>query len=182
MTALLNDLFSTLVFVGLYVISGSIYLATVAAIAAGVIHVIVFRLMGRRIDPMQWLGLALVVVFGGTALATDNPQFIMIKPSIIHFIVAAVMLRRGWVARYLPPIAIANLSDAMIVGWGYGWAALMIALGVLNLIIAMTFDVTVWAWFVSVGAVGAKIVFAAAQITLFRTIVRRRVLATRRTT
>src|SRR5205085_611938 len=133
------------------------YLATVAAIAAGVIHVIAFKLIGRRIDPMQWLGLALVLVFGGTALATDNPQFIMVKPSIVHFIVAAVMLRRGWLGRYLPPIAKANLSDAMIVGWGHGWAALMVALGVLNLIIAVTFDVTVWAWFVSVGAVGAKI-------------------------
>jgi intracellular septation protein A len=177
MTALLNDLFSTLVFVGLYVASGNIYLATVAAIGAGVIHVIAFKLIGRRIDPMQWLGLGLVLVFGGTALATDNPQFIMIKPSIVHFIVAAVMLRRGWVARYLPPIAQANLSDAMIVGWGYGWAALMVALGVLNLVIAMAFDVTVWAWFVSVGAVGAKIAFAAAQITLFRTLVRRRILA-----
>jgi intracellular septation protein A len=177
MTALLNDLFSTLVFVGLYAAFGSIYLATAAAIAAGVIHVIVFKLIGRRIDPMQWLGLVLVVLFGGTALASDNPQFIMVKPSIIHFIVAAVMLRRGWLDRYLPPIAKANLSEAMVVGWGYGWAALMIALGVLNLIVAMTFDVNVWAWFVSFGAVGAKIVFAAAQYTLFRTTVRRRLLA-----
>jgi intracellular septation protein len=174
MTALINDLFSTLVFVGLYATTGSIYLATAAAIAAGAIHVAVFRLTGRKIEPMQWLGLALVVLFGGTALATDNPQFIMIKPSIIHFIVAAVMLRRGWLARYLPPIAKVNLSEAVVVGWGYGWAVLMILLGIANLVIATSFDVRVWTWFISFGAIGAKLVFAAVQIVSFRTMVRRR--------
>jgi len=28
----------------------------------------------------------------------------MVKPTIVHFAVAAVMLRRGWMLRYLPEI------------------------------------------------------------------------------
>jgi intracellular septation protein A len=176
MAALLNDLFSTLVFVALYWTLGSVYLATIAAIATGVLHVVLFKLLGRQIHPMQWVGLVLVVAFGGTALATDNPQFIMVKPSIIHFIVAAVMLRPGWLVRYLPPIAAANLSRAVVVGWGFGWAVLMVALGIANLIIAMSFDASTWAWFISFGAVGAKLLFAAIQYVSFRTMVRRRLL------
>jgi intracellular septation protein len=176
MKALINDLLSTLVFVGLYAVSGSIYLATAAAVITGVIHFAYFKMTGQKIEPMQWLGLALVVLFGATALATDNPQFIMVKPSIIHFVVAAVMLRRGWLGRYLPPIARDNLSAAAIVGWGYGWAALMGTLGIANLIVALSFDVRVWTWFISFGAIAAKLLFAAIQYGSLRTLVRGRLV------
>ena len=58
--------------------------------------------------------------------------------------------------------------------FGYAWAALMIALGVLNLYIATQFSIEVWAWWISVGALGAKIVAGVAQFILFRVLVRRR--------
>jgi len=44
---------------------------------------------------MQWLSFALVVVLGAAALLTDDPRFMMAKPSIVHFAVGAVMLRPG---------------------------------------------------------------------------------------
>jgi len=49
----------------------------------------------RRIETMQWLSFALVVVLGAAALLTDDPRFMMAKPSIVHFAVGAVMLRPG---------------------------------------------------------------------------------------
>ncbi|HET7594192.1 MAG TPA: septation protein IspZ, partial [Stellaceae bacterium] len=88
--------------------------------------------------------------------------------------IAAIMLRRGWMGRYLPRIATDNLSESVIVGAGYAWAVLMIALGVTNLVVAWAFDEHVWIWFISVGAVGAKLVFALGQFALFRYMVRRR--------
>jgi intracellular septation protein A len=82
----------------------------------------------------------------------------MIKPSIVHFAVSAVMVRRGLMMRYLPPIVRDNLPESVLVGSGYAWAALMFALGALNIVIALTLPFRVWAWFISVGAIGAKIV------------------------
>lgn len=176
MKALVNDLLSTIVFVGLYWLSGSIYVATGVAVAAGVIHIAAFRAIGRKIDPMQWLALGLVVAFGATTLLTNNPKFILAKPSLVHFIVAAVMLKRGWMGRYLPPIVRENLSAGVIAGWGYGWAALMLALGVANLIVVFSFDARVWAWFIAFGAIGAKFLLAAVQYVTFRALVRRQLL------
>ncbi len=178
MKQLLDDLLSTIVFVALYVASGDIFIATGLAIAAGLVQITYLKAKGRAIDMMQWASLALVIVLGGTAIATRDSRFIMMKPSIAHFAIAAVMLRRGWMGRYLPRIATENLSEGVIVGAGYAWAALMLALGLVNLVIAWGFDEHVWIWFISVGAIGAKGLMAALQILLFRTMVRRRLRPT----
>jgi intracellular septation protein A len=175
MREFLNDLLSTIFFFIVYSLFGDIFIATGVAIAVGVVQIAYMRWRERPIDAMQWLSLALVVVLGGATLATQNPHFVMIKPSAVHFAIAAVMLRRGWLSRYLPPIARENLSEAAIVGWGYGWAALMIALGITNLVVAFNFDPRTWAWFITFGAVGAKLVLAAIQYVTLRAMVVRRI-------
>jgi intracellular septation protein A len=81
----------------------------------------------------------------------------MIKPTIVRFAVAAVMLRRGWMIRYLLEIVLRNVPEPRIVGAGYAWAGLLAALGLANLFIALRFDFATWAWFISVGSVGAKL-------------------------
>jgi intracellular septation protein A len=50
----------------------------------------------------------------------------------------------------------------------------MAVLGLTNLIVAWAFDEHVWIWFISVGAVGAKLAFALGQFAVFRYMVRRR--------
>jgi intracellular septation protein len=98
---------------------------------------------------MQWTGLALVVVLGGATILAQSPHFMMVKPSIVYFAVAALMMRRGWMICYITPIARQNVSEATMVAAGYGWAALMAALGLTNLILALYFSFASWAWFVS---------------------------------
>jgi intracellular septation protein A len=101
----------------------------------------------------------------------------MVKPSIVHFAIAGIMLRRGWMMRYMPEIVQRNVPAAVITATGYAWAALMAALGLANLVIAVNFDFATWAWFVSFGAVGAKVAAVALQYVFFRALVRRRLLA-----
>jgi intracellular septation protein len=171
---LLNDFLSAILFLIVYAISGSVRVAAAVAVGVGVAHLAWLKFSARQIEPMQWTSLGLVVVLGGATILTQNPRFVMAKPSVIHFAVAAAMLRRGWMIRYITPTARHNVSEAMMVAAGYAWAALMAALGLTNLIIALFFDLTTWAWFVSVGAVGAKVAGVALQYAVFRTIVRRR--------
>jgi intracellular septation protein len=174
MRQLFEDLLATIFFLVVYVVTGDIFIATGTAIAAGLVQIAYLKARRRPIDLMQWGSLALVVVLGGATIATRDGHFIMMKPSIIHFTIAAIMLRRGWMARYLPRIASDNLPESMIVGAGYAWAALMALLGLTNLVVAWTFDEHVWIWFISVGAIGAKLVFALSQFALFQYMVRRR--------
>ncbi len=62
---------------------------------------------------------------------------------------------------------------------GYAWAALLVGIGVANIAIALYADFATWAWFVSVGAVGAKIAAFLLQYAVFRTLVRRNLIRTR---
>ena len=174
MRQLFDDLLSTIFFLVTYLLSGDIFVATGIALAAGVAQMSYLKLRGSRINAMRWASLALVIVLGGATILTRNGQFIMVKPSITHFAIGAVMLRRGWMGRYLPRIVRDNLSEAIIVATGYAWAALMIALGLTNLVTAWAFDAQIWVWFISVGAIGAKLALAGFQFLLFRTLVRRR--------
>lgn len=173
MKQLLDDLLSTIVFLVLYLVTGNILVATGPAIAAGIAQIAWLKARGRTIDTMQWASLALVIVLGGATIAFNDGRFIMMKPSIAHFAIAAVMLRPAWLGRYLPRIAADNLPESLMVGTGYTWAALMALLGVTNLVVAWRFDEHVWIWFISVFAVGAKLVFFAGQYALFHYVVRR---------
>src|SRR5580700_11414314 len=174
---LLNDFLSAILFLVVYLVSGNLILAAALAIAVGVAQLARLKLTGRRIEPMQWMSLGLVILLGGLTLVTQSPRFMMAKPSIVHFAIAAIMLRRGWMARYMPEIVQQNVPAVVITATGYAWAALMAALGLANLVIAVNFDFATWAWFVSFGAVGAKVVAFALQYVVFRTLVRRRLLA-----
>jgi len=176
---LLWDFLTAIVFLIAYGLSDNLYLATVMAIAAGVAQFAAIRLRGRSIDTMQWLALGLVLVLGLATLITQDSRFIMVKPSIIHAAIGVVMLRPGWMIRYLPPIARDNLPESLMVKSGYAWAALMIGLAALNLIIAAAFEFRVWAWFISFGAVGAKVAAFLAQYVVFRAVVRRKLRAER---
>jgi intracellular septation protein len=174
---LLSDFLSAIVFLAIYGTTDNLYLATGAAIAVSLAQFIVFKLRRRPVDAMQWLVLGMVVVLGSATLITQDSRFIMVKPSIVHFAVGAVMLRRGWMMRYLPPVARDNIPESVLVGSGYAWATLMFALGALNIVIAMALPFRVWAWFISVGAIGAKIVAFLVQYAIFRIIVRRKLRA-----
>ncbi len=171
---LLNDFLSTILFLIVYAISGSVRIAAAVAVGVGLAHLAWLKFSARKIEPMQWTSLGLVVLLGGATILTQNPRFVMAKPSVVHFGVAAAMLRRGWMIRYITPTARQNVPEATMVAAGYAWVALMAALGLANLVIALFFDLTTWAWFVSVGAVGAKAAGVALQYAVFRTIVRRR--------
>jgi intracellular septation protein len=85
------------------------------------------------------------------------------------------MLRRGWMLRYLPEIVAQNVPEPAIVAAGYAWAALLAAIGLANLIVPLHFDFMTWAWFISVGAVGAKLVAYSLQYGGFRTVIRQRI-------
>jgi intracellular septation protein A len=171
---LLSDFLSAILFLVVYAVSGSAFVAAGIAVAAGLGQLIWLKLTHRRIEPMQWMSLGLVVVLGGATMLTQSPRFMMIKPTIVHFAVATVMLRRRWMLRYLPEVVVRNVPEPTIVAAGYAWAGLLATLGLANLFIALRFDFATWAWFVSVGAGGSKLAAFALQYGVFRAIVRRR--------
>jgi intracellular septation protein A len=124
---------------------------------------------------MQWLSFVLVVVFGSLALVTNDARFMMVKPSLIYLAICPVMLKRGWMDRYLPQIAHENLSPATIAFAGYAWAALMFAIALGNLAVVWLCSFAVWSFYISVVPLAAKAAAFAIQYVAFRTMVVRNV-------
>ena len=58
---------------------------------------------------------------------------------------------------------------------GYAWAALMLALGLGTILVALTGDLKLWTIYVSVIAVGAKVIAFAIQYVVFRILITTRI-------
>lgn len=150
------DLLSTLAFVGFYALFHSVTAAMALGIAAGVLQIAYLKVRRRRVDAMQWMSLALVVVFGAASMATHDIRFVMLKPTLIYAAIGATMLKRGWMARYMPPIVLAR-SDDLVVVFGYLWAAAMFGSAALNAAFASTGNLAAWTGFITVFPIASKV-------------------------
>jgi len=130
-------------------------LATGAALLIGVGQVAFQKATGRRVEMLQWASLFLVVVFGTLGMATNDPRFLMVKPTVIYFAIGVVMLKRGWMIRYLPAEAVEHVGDLQI-RWGYVWSLLMFATGIANAAIAWKAP-ALWPAFIALVPLASKL-------------------------
>jgi len=173
---LLLDLASTILFLVVYLATHNIPLAVALGIALGIAQISVQIVRRKPIDTMEWLSLFLVLASGTAALVTDNPRFVMFKPSAIYVIVGIVMLRPGWMNRYLPPLAKAVVPDIAIIV-GFLWAGLMFASATLNAYVALNYSVVAWASFMPAFGIVSKIGLFLIGFAAMRVIGRRRYMA-----
>lgn len=136
----------------------------------------------RKLSPMQAASLFLVITLGGASLITHDPRFVMIKPSIGYLAIGIVMLKRGWMAAYAPPIALELVPRERFVVWGYVWAGLMLFSAVGNLALVALVDLETWAFVLLVWGIGSKLTlflvqFASIRIEAGRTLRLRRAAA-----
>jgi len=172
---LLLDLASTIFFLVLYLLTKNVPFSIVLGMVLGIAQIGWQFARKKPIDTMQWLSLFLVVAAGSATLITNDPRFVMVKPSVIYTIVAVVMLKPGWMNRYLPPIAMEIMPD-LGVTFGYVWSGLMFLSAIINVVLALKFSLTFWAKFMSIWGIASKAGLFGIQYTTMRLIGRRRVL------
>ena len=166
------DLASTIFFLVLFLLTHNTVLSVSLGVALGLAQIAVQLVRGKRIETMEWLSLFLVIASGTATLLTNDPRFVLFKPTIIYAIVGAVMLKPGWLNRYLPPIAQAVVPDVAAVV-GLMWAALMFASAAINAFVVLNYSVATWAMVMPVFGIASKLVvfligFAAMRITAGR--------------
>src|SRR5579872_5566530 len=147
-----SDFLSTILFAGVYFATGNIVLATGIGIAAAIFQVILARVRRKELGFMTWASLGLVIALGSATLLTNDPRFVLAKPSIAHFAIGAIMLKRGWLLRYVPPVVSETIPEYVTLA-GFAWAALMFALGLGTIAVAATGNIWLWTIYVSVVAV-----------------------------
>lgn len=173
---LLLDLASTLVFLVLFLLTHNTVLSVGLGIVFGLSQ-IGFQLIRRKpIETMEWLSLFLVVTAGTATLLTNDPRFVLFKPSVIYAIIGIVMLKPGWLNRYLPEIARTVVPD-VAVAVGFAWAGLMFVSAAVNAYVALACPLETWAWFMPIYGIVSKVVVFLGGFAALRLIARRRVRA-----
>jgi intracellular septation protein A len=174
-----SDFLSTIVFLVIYLTTDNVILATAVAILGAIGQVIWSRYRGQTLGYMTWASLGLVIVLGSATLLTHDPRFVLAKPAIGHAAIGFIMLKRGWMLRYMPPIVSETIPEYVTFA-GYAWAALCFALAAGTIGVAMTGDMKLWTFYVTVVLLGAKLAAFAIQYVAFRLLVGSRLRAAAR--
>ena len=102
-THLLVDLASTVLFLTVVLVTKDVHVAVSCGIGLGSAQ-IGWRFARREpIDIMQRLSLVAVIGSGVATIMSDDPRFVMVKPTLIYFVAGVIMLKPGWMNWYLPP-------------------------------------------------------------------------------
>jgi ABC-type transport system involved in multi-copper enzyme maturation permease subunit len=88
-------------------------------------------------------------------------------------IIGVVMLKPGWMNRYLPAVAIEIVPDIAYI-FGFVWAGLMFASAVVNIWVATHYSFLVWTGFMSAYALISKLGLFLIQYSTMRFIAVRR--------
>ena len=166
--ALIVDSLGVILFAALVALGVEPATAAVIGVATTVGHVVILRLLGWPVAPLQWVSLVLVLASGLATYATHDPRFVMVKPTLIYAVIGAVMLKPGWMLRYIPPVAKAHVGDVATV-FGYIWSGLFFLTGAVNLVVAVAFTAW-WPAFVATVPLASKLLLFAVQFVLTRRI------------
>lgn len=144
-----------------------IYVATAVAIVATAVLIGWTWLKTRKVDPMQWVSLGLIVVFGGATIWLRDETFIKWKPTILYWLFAGVLALAElvWNKNLIRAImeAQVTLPDPVWRVLNHAWAAFFAVLGLLNLYVAFNFDTDTWVNFKLFGTTGLMFAFIIVQ-------------------
>ncbi len=81
-----SDLLSVILFFATYTVTKNMIAATAVALVACVVQAAFLYWKYKKLDTMQWVGLVLIVVFGGATIVLGDSRFIMWKPSVLFWL------------------------------------------------------------------------------------------------
>jgi intracellular septation protein len=163
---LLLDFFPIILFFVAFKIAG-IYVATGVAIAATIAQIAWLRYSTGKVEPMQWVSLVVIVLFGGATIVAQNETFIKWKPTVLYWLMAATLaagqlfFRKNLLKSLMGSQL--ELPDAAWRVTNWSWITFFGAMGVANLWVAYHFDTDTWVNFKLFGGLGLMVLFILAQ-------------------
>lgn len=144
-----------------------LYWATGAAIVASMVLMAWMKLRSHRIEPMQWVSLGLILVFGGATILLHDERFIKIKPTLLYGLFAIALLAPQLFGKTLLIKKFMESKIQMpVTAWAWlnaAWGIFFVLLAVLNWWVASQFSTDIWVNFKLFGTVGLMVVFVIAQ-------------------
>lgn len=162
----LLDFFPIILFFVAYKVWG-IYTATAVAIVATVLQIAYLRFKTGKVEPMQWVSLGVIVLFGGATLLANDENFIKWKPSVLYWLMGGALLvgQLFFKKNFLKSLMGAQLQLPEH-AWGtmnWSWTGFFAVMGAINLWVAYNFDTDTWVNFKLFGGMGLMLIFVLAQ-------------------
>jgi intracellular septation protein len=166
MSKFLFDLFPVIVFFVAFKFFG-IYVATGVAIIATFLQVGYLMARKRKVEPMLWVSLIIIVLFGGATLMLHDETFIKWKPTILYWcfsaalVGAAVFFKKNLIRALMG--AQVELPDEAWSKLLWSWVAFFAFMGVANIAVAYSVSTDAWVNFKLFGGIGLMLLFVLAQ-------------------
>ena len=144
-----------------------IYVATAVAIVVTLLQI---GWMWRRtghVEPMQWVSLGVIVVFGGATLVTQDETFIKWKPSVLYWLMCIALwvgyfiFKRNFIQALMSSQL--ELPEEIWLRLLHAWAGYFLLMGVINLWVAYNFDTDTWVSYKLFGGLGLMLIFVVLQ-------------------
>lgn len=147
-----------------------IFIATAIAIGATIALIIYSKVRHGKVEKMLMVNGIIISVLGGITLLLHDKTFIMWKPTVLYWLLAAALLisnmffKKNLIQQMMgkmlnPPAATWDKLNLL-------WIAFLIALGFLNLYVAFNYSENTWVNFKLFGVTSMMFIFMMAQ-TLF---------------
>jgi intracellular septation protein len=163
---LLLDFFPIALFFVAFKLWG-IYVATGVAIVATVAQIAWVRYSTGKVEPMQWLSLGIIVIFGGATILAHDETFIKWKPTVLYWLMGGSLAvgLLGFRKNLLKSVMGAQLElpESAWRAMTWSWVVFFAVMGVLNLWVAFHFDTATWVNFKLFGGLGLMAVFVIGQ-------------------
>lgn len=164
---LLLDFLPIIIFFIVYKTSGNIILATAVLIPATALQMLYTWLRTHRIEKMQLVTLALVVLLGGATILFQDKTFIQWKPTVVNWLFGAVFLGSHFVGQktVVQRLMDSNISlpDPVWRNLNIAWIIFFVTMGILNLLVAYSLSEEAWVNFKLFGMLGLTLVFILIQ-------------------
>jgi intracellular septation protein len=163
---LLLDFFPIILFFAAFKVAG-IYVATGVAIAATIAQIAYIRYSTGKVEPMQWVSLGVIVLFGGATIVAQNETFIKWKPTVLYWLMGGTLaagqlfFRKNLMKSLMG--AQMELPDAAWRVTNWSWVVFFAVMGVLNLWVAYHYDTDAWVNFKLFGGLGLMALFVVGQ-------------------
>ena len=162
----LFDIFPVVLFFVAYKLS-DIFVATAVAIAATFVQIGWVWVRHRKVEPMLWVSLAIIAVFGGATLALRDETFIKWKPTVLYWLfgLALLVAEHGFNKNLIRAMMGAQivLPERIWTRLNLSWVGFFVVMGLLNLYVAYNFATDTWVNFRLFGSMGLMLVFILGQ-------------------
>lgn len=161
----LFDLFPVILFFIAFKAAG-IYVATAVAIVTTIAQIAWVWFRHRRVEPMLWVSLVIVGVFGGMTLVLHDETFIKWKPTLLYWAFAIALFGARFFGKNLIEKLLSQQMQLPEHVWSklnLSWIAFFLAMGCANLFVAFNFSTDDWVNFKLFGGMGLMLVFVVVQ-------------------